>query len=130
MFFKVCCTDYDRTLLAGFPLYWVKKLEFKKPRTLEELTPHDRELCQVLASLGVVFNTAQLIKHKFSPADLKDYIGTCLYTFLTPTCVSLVSLHILSFIFAFLACLLAYYYTCIFCPFMLICLPFYYVLLC
>jgi len=44
-FFKVCCNDYDCTLLDGFPLYWVKKLEFKKPRTLEELTPHDRELC-------------------------------------------------------------------------------------
>jgi len=26
-FFKVCCNDYDRTLLDGFPLYWVKKLE-------------------------------------------------------------------------------------------------------
>jgi len=23
-FFRVCCTDYDRTLLDGFPLYWVK----------------------------------------------------------------------------------------------------------
>jgi len=74
----MCCTDYDRTLLDDFPLYWVKKLEFKKPRTLEELTPHDRELCQVLASLGVVFNTAQLIKYEFSPYDLKGYIGTCL----------------------------------------------------
>jgi len=75
-FFRVCCTDYNRTLLDGFPLYWVKKLEFKKPRTLEELTPHDRELCQVLASLGAVFNTAQLIKHEFSPSDLKGYIAT------------------------------------------------------
>jgi len=46
-FFKVCCNDYDHTLLDGFPLYWVKKLEFKNPRTLEELTPQDRELCQV-----------------------------------------------------------------------------------
>jgi len=99
-FFKVCCTDYDRTLLNGFLLYWVKKLEFKKPRTLEEPTPHDRELGQVLASLGVVFNTAQLIKYEFSPSDLKGYISTCPYTFLTPPCVSLVSLYILSFIFS------------------------------
>ena len=78
-FFRVCCTDYDRTFLDGFPLYWVKKLEFKKPRTLEELTLHDRKLCQVLVSLGVVFNTTQLIKHEFSPSDLKGYIGTGLH---------------------------------------------------
>jgi len=44
-FFRVCCIDYDCTLLDGFPLYWVKKLEFKKSRTLEELIPHDRDLC-------------------------------------------------------------------------------------
>jgi len=44
-FFRVCCIDHDRTFLDGFPLYWVRKLEFKKPRTLEELTPHDREFC-------------------------------------------------------------------------------------
>jgi len=54
----------------------VEKLKFKKPKSLEELTPHDRELCQVFASLGAVFNTAQLIKHEFSPSDLKGYIGT------------------------------------------------------
>ena len=82
-FLKVCCNDYDHTFLDGFPLYWVKKLEFKKPRTLEELTPHDRKLCQVFASLGAVFNTTQLIKHEFSPSDLKGYIGTCICTFLT-----------------------------------------------
>jgi len=76
-FFKVCYTDYDLTLLDGFPLYWVKKLQFKKPRTFDELTPHDCELYQVFASLGAVFNTAQLIKYEFSPSDLKGYIGTC-----------------------------------------------------
>ena len=52
-FFRVCCTDYDRTLLDGFPLYWVKKLQFKKPMTLEELTPHDRELCQIVTSIFI-----------------------------------------------------------------------------
>jgi len=57
-FFRVCCTDYDRTLLDGFPLEWVKELKFKKLRTLKELTPHGRELCQVFASLGAVFNTS------------------------------------------------------------------------
>ena len=50
-FFRVCCTDHDRTLLDGFPLYWVRKLGFKKSKTLEELTPYDRKFCQVLVSL-------------------------------------------------------------------------------
>jgi len=36
----------------------VEKLKFKKPRGLEELSPPDGELCQVLASLGAVFNIA------------------------------------------------------------------------
>ena len=44
-FFKVCYIAHDPTLLDGFPLYWVEKLKFKKPRGLEELTPLDRELC-------------------------------------------------------------------------------------
>ena len=75
------------TLLNGFPLYWVEKLKFRKPKSLEELASPDRALCQVLASLGVVFNTAHLIKNEYSPSDLKDYIGlsspfTLLYTFL------------------------------------------------
>jgi len=75
-FFRGCCTDHNCTFLDGFPLYWVRKLEFKKPRTLEELTPHDRKLCQVLASLGPVFNTVQLIKHEYNVEALKGYIGT------------------------------------------------------
>ena len=50
-FFWVCCTDHDPTLLDGFPLYWVGQLKLKKPKTLEELAPPDRKLCQVLASL-------------------------------------------------------------------------------
>jgi len=66
----------------------VRKLEFKKLRTLEELTPHDHELCQVLASLGAVFNTVQLIKHEYDVEALKGYIGTdfplsCLVMFVT-----------------------------------------------
>jgi len=40
-FFKVCYNAHDPTLLDGFPLYWVEKLKFKKPRGLEELTPPD-----------------------------------------------------------------------------------------
>ena len=75
-FFRVCCTDHDRTLLDGFPLYWVRKLEFKKLRTLEEVTPYDREFCQVLASLGAMFNIVQLIKHDYDAKALKGYIST------------------------------------------------------
>jgi len=53
----------------------VGKLKFNKPRGLKKLTPPDRELCQLLASLGAVFNTAQLIKHEYIASALKDYIG-------------------------------------------------------
>ena len=57
------CTEHDLTLQDGIPLYWVGQLKLKKPKTLEELAPLDRELCQVLVSLGAVFNSAKLIKH-------------------------------------------------------------------
>jgi len=77
-FFRVCCSAHDPTLLDGFPLYWVGKLKLKKPKGLEELPPLDHELCQVLASLGAVFNTAQLIKHEYDVEALKGYIGTSL----------------------------------------------------
>ena len=69
------CNVHDPTLLDGFPLYWVEKLKFKKPMGLEELTPPNRKLCQLLASLGAVFNTTQLIKYEYSALDLKGYIG-------------------------------------------------------
>jgi len=102
-FFRVCCTDHDHTLLGGFPLYWVSKLEFKKPRTLEELTPHDREFCQVFASLGAVFNTIQLIKHEYDAEALKGYIGivfalSCLVMPVTILlCLYILPLHIRMF---------------------------------
>jgi len=90
----VCCTEHDPTLLDGFPLYWVRELKLKKPKTLEELAPPDREVCQILAILGAMFNTAQLIKHEFSPSSLKGYIGSSLL----PS-----SLHFV--------CLLSFYYA-------------------
>jgi len=99
-FFRVCCINHDRTLLDGFPLYWVRKLGFKKPRTLEELNPHDREFCQVLASLGAVFNTVQLIKHEYDAEALKGYIGivfalSCLVVPITILlCLYILPLHI------------------------------------
>jgi len=75
----VCCSEHDHTLLDGFPLYWVGKLTLKKANTLDELSSANREVCQVLASLGAVFNTVELIKHEYSPSGLAGYIGieTC-----------------------------------------------------
>jgi len=74
-FFKVCCSEHDRTALDGFPLYWVEKLKLKKAKTLDEFSSADRRVCQVLASLRVIFNTAELIKNKYHPTGLASYIG-------------------------------------------------------
>ena len=79
---KPVCSN-ERTLLDDFTLYWVRKLGFKKPRTLEDLTPYDREFCQVLTSLGEVFNTVQMIKHEYDIEALKGYIGIVF----TPSCM-------------------------------------------
>jgi len=64
-FLKICCSIHDPTLLDGFPLYWVERPRVKKPRSLEDLTPSDRDTCRLLSSLGVMFNTAELIKLEF-----------------------------------------------------------------
>jgi len=58
----------------------VGKLTLKKAKNLNELSFADREVCQVLASLGAVFNTTELIKNEYSPSGLAGYIGieTCL----------------------------------------------------
>jgi len=74
-FFRVCCANQDCTTLDGFPLYWVEKLKFKKAKTLDELSSADREVFQALASLGVVFNTAELIKRACDPTALSNYLG-------------------------------------------------------
>ena len=73
-FFRICYSEANRTSLDGFPLYWVGGLKLKKAKTLDELSSVDREVCQVLASLGVVFNTAELIKNEYSPTGLAGYI--------------------------------------------------------
>jgi len=44
-FFKVCCSEHDRIVLDGFPLYWVGKMTLKKAKTLDELSSADREVC-------------------------------------------------------------------------------------
>jgi len=74
-FFRVCCTEHDRTALDGFPLYWVKKVKLTKPKTLDELPSTDREVCQILASMGVL-DTAELIAREYNSEALTQYIST------------------------------------------------------
>ena len=40
-FFRVCCSDHDRTTLDGFPLYWVNEVKSKKAKSLDELSSAD-----------------------------------------------------------------------------------------
>jgi len=53
----------------------VGKLTLKKAKTHDELSSSDCEVYQVLASLGTVFNTIELIKHEYNPNGLVGYIG-------------------------------------------------------
>ena len=81
-FLKICCSIHGPILLDGFPLYWVEKPGLKNPRSLENLTPSDLEMCQLLSGLSVVFDTAKLIKLEFFAKALKD-IGTVLISALS-----------------------------------------------
>ena len=74
-FFQVCAFDHDRTALDGFPLYWVEELKFSKAKTPDELSLTSRETCQVFANLGMIFNTADIIKHGRDPAAHAKYLG-------------------------------------------------------
>jgi len=74
-FFEIRCNKYDPTLLDGFPLYWTRKPGLKKPRSLEDLPAREREVCDFLSNLQVVFSSVELTKHEYSPTALKDYIG-------------------------------------------------------
>jgi len=53
----------------------VGKLKLKKAKTLDDLSFADSGVCQVLASLGVIFNTVELIKNEYSPTGLAGCIG-------------------------------------------------------
>ena len=53
------------------------------PRNLEDLTPPDCEMCQLLSGLGAMFDTAKLIKLEFSAKALKSYIGIVLISALS-----------------------------------------------
>ena len=75
-FFKIRCNKNEPTLLDGFPLYWTQKPVLKKPRCLEDLPPREREVCDFLFNLQVVFSSTELIKREYSLTTLKAYIGT------------------------------------------------------
>jgi len=53
----------------------VGKLTLKKAKNLDELSSVDREVCQMLVSLGAIFNTDELIKNEYSPTGHAGYIG-------------------------------------------------------
>jgi len=74
-FFKVCCFEHDCTALDGFPLYWVQKVKLTKPKSLDELPSTDREVYQILASVGVL-DISILISREYDAEALTRYIST------------------------------------------------------
>ena len=80
-FFRVCCTEHDHAALDGFPLYWVPEVKLTKPKTLDELPSTDREVCRILASVGVL-DTSVLIAREYDAEALTKYIsmGTIPYS--------------------------------------------------
>ena len=72
-FYMISATPQSPTLLGGYPLYWVPRVEFKKPWDLEAMAPHERELCGLF--LGAKYNSALLIKHDFDVLALKIYMS-------------------------------------------------------
>ena len=72
--FRVSCTEHDHTALDGLPLHWVKEVKLTKPKTLDELPSTDREVCQILASVGVL-DTAELIAREYDSEALTKYIS-------------------------------------------------------
>ena len=61
-FFRVCSAKHDPTTLDGFPLYWTERPKLLRAKTLEELSPADREVSKALAGLGIVFDTLKLVR--------------------------------------------------------------------
>jgi len=73
-FFKVCCSEYDCAALDGFPLYWVEEVKLTKPKSLDKLPSTDREVYQILASVGVL-DTSILISREYDAEGLTRYIS-------------------------------------------------------
>jgi len=78
-FFKVHRNRREPFLLDGFPLYWTENPNLQRARSLEDLSPQERGVCELLFGLSAPLNTLELLKREFSPEDLKTYIGTPLF---------------------------------------------------
>jgi len=74
-FFRVCCAKPDPTALDGFPLYWAEKPKLLKPKALDELSSADREVCEALTGLEIVFDTLKLVACEFNAHLLSSYFG-------------------------------------------------------
>ena len=74
-FFPVCCSEHDHAALDGFPLYWVKAVKLTKTKSLDELPSTDREVCQILASMGVL-DSSILINREYDAEGFPRYIST------------------------------------------------------
>jgi len=74
-FFRVCCAKHDPAALDGFPLYWTEKPNPTKPKSLDELSSADREVCVALVGLKIVFHTSTLIAREFDANALSTYFG-------------------------------------------------------
>ena len=71
----MCCAKHDPAALDGFPLYWTEKPNLTKPKSLDELSSADREVCLALAGLKIVFHTSTLIAREFDANALSAYFG-------------------------------------------------------
>jgi len=91
-FFRVCCTEHDHSALDGFPLYWVPEVKLTKPKTLDELPSTDREVCQILASMGVL-DTSILIAREYDAETLTRYISMRIIPYSTVCFLSLPVFH-------------------------------------
>ena len=74
-FFRVCSAKHDPTALDGFPLYWTERPKLLSAKTLEKLSPADREVSKALAGLGIVFDTLKLVASEYNAHALTTYFG-------------------------------------------------------
>ena len=71
----MCSAKHDPTALDGFPLYWTERPKLLRAKTLEELSPADREVSKALAWLGIVFDTLKLVASEYNAHALTTYFG-------------------------------------------------------
>jgi len=83
-FVQVRANDKDKSLLDGFPLYWVDKGKkeskscFRRPRSPDSMGALDRDLClfwKRVADANITFLTTTLISFEFYEDQLEIRIG-------------------------------------------------------